>query len=89
VPMPDEWMDRAVVEVLEDLDEERSRTRTGFNAGSGLAAQLGQAPGTHGESRERMRDPDPVHSRAEAADYGSIWRLLPALKDVPGELLRG
>jgi hypothetical protein len=35
-----------------------------------------------------MRDPDPVHSRAESADYGSIWRLLPALKDVPGELLR-
>jgi hypothetical protein len=35
-----------------------------------------------------MRDPDVSHIPAEVADYGSIWRLLPALKDVPNELLR-
>jgi hypothetical protein len=35
-----------------------------------------------------MRDPDSSHSQTGIADYGSIWRLLPALKDVPNELLR-
>jgi hypothetical protein len=35
-----------------------------------------------------MRDPDTSHSQTGIADYGSIWRLLPALKDVPNELLR-
>jgi hypothetical protein len=86
--MPDEWVDRAVMVVLEGLNEERSRTRTGFNAANLLASQPSQVPGPQGESSDCMRDPDTSHRQTEMADYGSIWRLLPALKDVPNELLR-
>jgi hypothetical protein len=39
--MTDDWKNHAVTEVLESLDEERSRTRAGFNLdGSGESRQV-------------------------------------------------
>jgi hypothetical protein len=83
--MPEEWMANAVSEVLETIDEERSRTRSGFNQNRTAQALLDSRP--HGDSRWQARDPDTTDPRVEA-DFGNIWRMLPALKDIPAEMMR-
>ena len=86
--MPDDWVNNAVADVLEGLNEERSRTRTGFNPEAKRIPQVDSNLGPQGEHRWRMRDPDATPSHSEIGDFGSIWRMLPALKDIPNELLR-
>jgi hypothetical protein len=83
--MPDEWMSNAVSEVLESMDEERNRTRSGFNQSRSVQILPDSRP--QGDSRWQARDPDPAAPRVEA-DFGNIWRMLPALKDIPAEMLR-
>ena len=78
--MPEEWMDKAVADVLDGLNEERSRTRIGFNT----SYLPDQPAGPQGECGSRMRDPDSLCT-ATTGDFGSIWRMLPALKDIPNE----
>ncbi len=83
--MPEDWMATAVTEVLETIDEERNRTRSGFNQDRPAQAPLD--PRSQGDSRWQTRDPDMPATRVEA-DFGNIWRMLPALKDIPAEMLR-
>ncbi len=73
---------------MENLDEERSRTRAGFGTG-GSAVQQDQehAPRSQGDSRWLPNDPDTASGKPEA-DFGNIWRMLPALRDIPAEMLR-
>jgi hypothetical protein len=86
--MPEEWVSNAVAEVIENLDEERSRTRAGFGTG-GSSVQLEQehAPRSQGDTRWLPNDPDGARDKP-VADFGNIWRMLPALRDIPAEMLR-
>ncbi len=54
--MPEDWMANAVTEVLETIDEERNRTRSGFNQDR-LAAVAPLDPRSQGDSRWQARDP--------------------------------
>lgn len=82
--MSEDWMSNAVSEVLIDLSEERSRTRAGFELENRDVGSV-QPPRAQGDSRWQTRDPD---SLQPVTDFGHIWRLLPALKDIPAEMLR-
>ncbi len=83
--MPEDWMTNAVSEVLETIDEERSRTRSGFNQDKSAQALLDCR--SQGDSKWLTRDSDTPGPRLEA-DFGNSWRMLPALKDIPAEMLR-
>jgi hypothetical protein len=76
-------MDSAVSEVLETLNEERSRTRAGFNPdnlqSSGSRTQVGFS--------SQPRNPD-ANGAVIGAGFDHIWKMLPALKDIPAEMLR-
>jgi hypothetical protein len=83
--MPAGWIDGAVSEVLESLNEERSRTRTGFNPET-----MPSMPSTArllAESFPQPRNPDTA-SPALGMGFDHIWKMLPALKDIPAEMLR-
>jgi hypothetical protein len=82
--MSEDWMSNAVSEVLVDLSEERSRTRAGFELENRNNGPV-QPPRAQGDSRWQTRDPDNLQPEA---DFGNIWRMLPALKDIPEEMLR-
>jgi hypothetical protein len=87
-PMPEEWVSNAVAEVIENLDEERSRTLAGFGTGGSTVQQDQEhAPRSQGDSRWLPNDPDTASGKPEA-DFGNIWRMLPALRDIPAEMLR-
>jgi hypothetical protein len=77
------WMDSAVSEVLESLNEERSRTRAGFNPDNLLSSGSRIQVGNSGHAR----NPESTMT-AIGAGFEHIWKMLPALKDIPAEMLR-
>jgi hypothetical protein len=82
--MSEDWMSNAVSEVLVNLSEERIRTRAGFELESRDNGPV-QPPRAQGDSRWQTRDPDNLQPEA---DFGNIWRMLPALKHIPAKMLR-
>ena len=90
--MADDWVDDVLKAALEGLDEERNRTRTGFESSQ-------SAPKT--TSGWSSQNPDPIGVRATASPgltqalpdalagrFEAIWKKLPALNDLPADLLR-
>ncbi len=85
--MTDNWMNNAVTEVIESLDEERRRTRVGFSTDVSGESRLNPSSRPEAENIWQSRDPD-VSSLRAGSGYDLIWRMLPALKDIPAEMLQ-
>jgi hypothetical protein len=74
--MTDDWKNHAVTEVLESLDEERSRTRAGFNL-DGIAEKVGKFSSSKPQAETIWQSTDPdVNNLRVGSGFDNIWRAV-------------